>query len=268
MAVIKITDLVKTLEETRATLLSAMNGDGIVSRADLRRLLEQTDDLVQRRFLEYFYAFLRKLENRPRMRVTAEVIDNGIDFIQQQIIPNFEIQQSFSPETNQKIAQLHESALPIAMELIRVTKDNVVLSPREVSDNIAQLQEGLFFDDYGSEAAIPIESFFLEHPVQPLSPDSFASALGIDPNTPKGKVERFDPAERVFLRFVEQHFYPQLSDKAQTVVDLMLDNLSDHTIIVIGQDNHPDLESNHPVYVVGMGPNGNLAGFQSVVIWT
>ena len=264
----KITDLIHTLNATRAALLAASDGDGIVSRNDLKLLLGRTEDPMEGRFLEFFYDFLRKLEDRPRMRVTEDVIDRGIAYIQDQIIPQFEIEESFSQSTNQEIARLHKSALPMAMELIRFTTHNVTLNPREVSEQIAPLTEGLFFDDYGSEAVMSIESFFLEHPPQELSPTSFAEALGIDPTTPKGKIERFDSADRVLLTFVEQHVWSGNADQAQAVVDLMNENLTDHTIIVVGQDNHPDLESNHPVYVVGMGGNGNLAGFTSFVIWT
>ncbi len=268
MALIKIIDLINSLKDTRSTLLSATDGDGMVSRADLKRLLQQTEDPQKRRFLEFFYNFLLDLENRPRMRVTEEVIDKGIAFIQDQIIPNFEIKERFTLSTNQEIAQLHESAFPMAMELLRITANNVVLSPHEVSERIAQLTEGLLFDDYGSEAAIAIESFFLEHPGRSLSPDSFTKALGVDPNTPKGMVARFESADRALLTFTEQHFRSGFSDRAQTLVELMQANLSDLKIIILGMDNHPDLESNHPVYVLGIGYNGNLAGFKSMVIWT
>jgi len=268
MAQINLTDLSNTLEHTRTTLLSAMNGDGIVSRADLKRLFEATEDPTKQRFLEFFYDFLIKVENRPRMRVTEEVIDKGIAFIQTQIIPYFEIKEQLSLSTRQQIAQLHEAALPIAMELIRTTVQDVRLTPQEVYDQIAPLTAGLLFDDYGSEAAIAIEPFFLEHPAQPLSPISFTHALGVDPGTPKGKVERFESADRVLLTFVEQHVRSGLSHRAQSLVELMQAHLNDLKIIILGEDNHPDLESNHPVYVVGMGQNGNLAGFESVVIWT
>ena len=268
MASIKIVDLVNTLEDTRATLLAATNGDGIVSRADLRRMLQRTEDPLKARFLEFFYRFLLELENRPRMRVTEDVIDRGIAFIQEQIIPLFEIKTSFQSGTNQKIAQIHKSALPMAMELIRVTADNIVLPPRIVSEQISQLTEGLYFDDYGSEAAIAISPFFLEHEPDTLSPDSFVAAIGVDPDTPRGTVARFEAADRVLLTFVEQHVWSGLSDQAGAVVELMQANLSDLTIVILGLDNHPDLESNHPVYVVGIGPNGNIAGFESVVIWT
>ena len=132
MAQITFTDLVNTLAETRSTLLSASKGDGIVSRADLKNLLQQTEDPLESRFIEFFYGFLLKLENRSGVRVTEEVIDRGISFLKDEIIPNFEIRDSFSQDTNQRIAQVHEAALPVSMELLRTTKNRSNLSPREV----------------------------------------------------------------------------------------------------------------------------------------
>ncbi len=268
MASVKFSDLLNTLDATRTTLLAAANGDGIVSRADLKNLLRQTEDPLKKRFLEFFFGFLVKLEDRPRMRVTEAIIDKGIAFIQEQIIPHFEIKENFTQSTNQQIAETHAAAFPMAMELIRFTANQSTLSPKAVSDQIAEFSEGLLFDDYGSEAAIGIEAFFLEHPDGTLTPASFVQALGVDPNTPKGTVSRFDPADGVLLTFVDQHFHSGKADQAKKLVDLMQSHLEDLTIIVMGEDNHPDLESNHPVYVVGVGPNGDLAGFQSVVIWT
>ncbi|MEO1654052.1 MAG: hypothetical protein AAFU64_10930, partial [Bacteroidota bacterium] len=203
MALIKITDLQNTLEDTRKTLLSATNGDGIISRDDLKVLLEQTEDPLQKGFIDFFYHFLIKLEDRPRMRVTEEVIDRGIRFIQEQIIPHFEIKDSFSLPTQEKIAQVHKAALPMAMNLIRHTANQVLLSPLEVSQEIASLSEGLFFDDYGSEAAIGIESFFMEYPPEPFSPRLFVETLGIHPDTPRGQVARIEPANRALLTFIE-----------------------------------------------------------------
>lgn len=268
MALIRFIDLIKTLEKTRTTLLAASNGDGMVSRLDLKNLVEQTEDPFEQRFLELFYGFLIKLEDRPRMRVTKDVIDRGINFIQEQIIPNFEISEDFSLSTNQKISQTHPAAFPIAMELLRLTSSQSIPSPQEISEQIAPMTEGLYFDDYGSEAAIGIEAFYLAHPDEPLSPQSFVAALDLDPETPKGKVARFEPADQVLLTFMEQHVHTGLADRARTLVELMLANLEEISIIILGEDNHPDLESNHPVYVIGQGDNGDLAGFSSVVVWT
>lgn len=266
MALVTINDLKNTLEKTGDTLLSAANGDGIVSRYDFQRLLDGTEDAMEKAFLEYFYNFLILLEDRSGVRVTRAVIDDGIAFVKEQIMPNFEVKLRFTQQTNQKIAQINELAFPMAEELLKITDYRQTLSPREVSEQIGQYTGELFFDDLGSEAAIPIAPFFLEHSSPTLSPKSFVEALGLNPDEPKGMVSRFESADLILQRFIDKH-NDELAPKARAVVELMEENLSDLTAIVLGEEYTSVYESSHPVYVVGIGLNGNLAGFESTVIW-
>ncbi|NJL76131.1 MAG: hypothetical protein HC892_15060 [Saprospiraceae bacterium] len=267
MSLITINALANTLETTSNALLSVANGDGIVSRDDFQRLLEQTEDAMEKAFLDYFYNFLILLEDRSGVRVTRAVIDNGIAFIKEQVMPNFEVKLRFTQQTNQKIAEINELAFPMAEELLKITDYRQTLSPREVSEQIGQYTGALFFDDLGSEAAILITPFFLEHSIPDLSPKSFVEALGLNPDEPKGIVSRFESADFILYRFIDKH-NEELAPKARAVVELMEENLSDLTAIVLGEDYSSVYESNHPVYLVGIGLNGNLAGFESTVIWT
>lgn len=267
MALITINHLENVLATTCDTLLSAANGDGIVSREDFQRLLEQTEDATEKAFLEHFYNFLIQLEDRSNVRVTQEVIDSGIAFIKKEIMPNFEVKLRFTQKTNQRIASINELAFPMAEELLKITDYRQTLSPLEVSEAIGQYTGELFFDDLGSEAAIPITPFFLEHSSPVLSPKSFVEALGLNPDEPKAIVSRYESAELILQRFIDKHD-EALKPKARGVVELMEENLSDLTAIVLGEEFTPEYESNHPVYVVGIGGNGNLAGFDAFVIWT
>lgn len=267
MALITINDLEQTLETTCTTLLLAADGDGIVSRNDFQQLLEQTEDAMEKAFLEHFYTFLIQLENRSNVRVTQEVIDKGIAFIKGEIMPNFEVKLQFTQKTNQRIADINTLAFPMTEELLKITNYRQTLSPKEVSEAIGAYSDGLFFDDLGSEAAIPIAPFFLEHSSSDLSPNSFVEALGLHPEEPKGIVSRFESADFILQRFIDKHD-EALQSKARAVVELMEENLSQLTVIVLGEEFTPVYESNHPVYVVGIGQNENLAGFDSRVIWT
>ena len=114
MALLTISSLENTLETTRETLLSAADGDGIVSRDDFQHLLEQTEDAMEKAFLEHFYGFLIQLEDRSGVRVTRAVIDDGIAFIKEQIMPHFEVKLRFTQQTNQKIAEINALAFPIS----------------------------------------------------------------------------------------------------------------------------------------------------------
>ncbi len=267
MALITINDLENTLTKTCETLLSAANGDGIVSREDFQQLFDQTEDAMEKAFLEHFYNFLIQLEDRSGVRVTGGVIDDGSAFIKEQIMPNFEVKLRFTEKTNQKIAQINQLAFPMAEELLKITDYHQTLSPLEVSEEIGAYTGELFFDDLGSEAAIPITPFFLEHSSPSLSPKTFVEALGLNPDEPKGIVSRFEPAGLILQNFIDKHS-DELVPKARAVVELLEENLSDLTAIVLGEEYTPVYESNHPVYVVGVGLNGDLAGFEAFVVWT
>ena len=260
-------DIENTLQDTRDTLLAAASGDGMVSRVDFEALLEQTADPLQRNFIDFFYEFLIKLEDRPRMRVTEDIIDKGIAFIQQQLIPTFEVKTNFTLATKQQIAEISDLALPVTEELLKITAANVLISPHEVYEQIGQYTGELFFDDLGSEAGIQIEPFFLEYSGTTISPRAFVEALGIDPDIPVGEVSRFIDAEEILYRFIDKSG-PELEEKARSVVELMRENLNDLKVIVLGSEFTPEYESNHPVYVVGLGQSGNIAGFTSFVVWT
>ena len=268
MSRITLQNLWNTLEDTRATLLDAGGKDGMVSRKDFRALIDRQDSEAHKSFLQFFYTFVRQLEDRPNMRVTAEVIERAITFIEEQIIPNFEIAEQFSNQTNQTIAQIHDAAYPMAQNLIRITKENKKLTTFEVAEEISLFTESLFFDDFGSESSEPIEAFYLEANIVELTPESFAKALELDPNNPSDKIERFADAQEPLMNFVDQHFHFGLADKAQAIVDLMGNFLTQKKVIILGEDYNPDVPPEHPVFVIGVGKDGNIAGFKSSVIWT
>ncbi len=268
MAKITLQDLWNTLEDTRATLLEAGGQDGMVSRKDFQTLIEQQPSEKHKSFLQFFYTFIRQLEDRPYMRVTAEVIERAITFIEEQIIPNFEIADQFSNQANQKIAQMHDAAYPMALNLIRITQEKKELDTFEVAEEISLYTESLFFDDFGSEAGEPIEAFYQEANIFELTEATFAEALELDPKDPKEKIVRFAPADEALLNFVAQHFRFGLADKADAIVELMNTFLTQITVIILGEDYNPEVPPQHPVFVVGIGKDGNLAGFKSQVIWT
>lgn len=271
MALLTINDLQNTLDNTRETLLSATDGDGIVSREDFEQLSDETEDQLEKDFLRIFYHdFLLKLDDKSGVRVTAALIDRGMDFIHEQIVPHLSIEITSSRQTEENIAIQHDEAFEISHKLLTFTKDNVALNAHELRDQIGALSEGLYFDDLGSEAAIAINAFFLEHLYLAISPESFIHDLGLDPASPQAAVSRFldrGGAGLILHRFIDKH-EGELRDKARAVVKLMEENLTDIKVITLGEPNLGAYDSEHPLYVIGRGKDGNIAGFESRVIWT
>ena len=170
MAEITLQDLRDILDETRDKLLRAGGVDGIVSRKDVKRLIESESSELRRSFLEFFYSFLRQLEDRPHSRVTREVIDKGIAFIENSIFPHLEIAATFSDQAKQRISQTHPAAYALSQQLIRVASSDPIFSSLQVSEEIAALTDNLFFDDLGSEASEPIHAYYKERQYPTFEP--------------------------------------------------------------------------------------------------
>ncbi len=269
MAHITFQDVLNTLEASKQKLLAAGGEDKQVSRDDLKRLLEEESSEQERAFLRLFYRFLRILEgDRPRMRVTEEVLENGTQYIQQQLLPLFEISDTFTSLTNQKLVRLKPAAYPLAMELLRTTRENTKMTTKEVAELISENTSNLFFDDFGSESSEPIEAFYLEANLEAITPETFRETLDLSLTDPKDTIARFESADKALLIFIEQHFRFGLAEQARSIVDTMKANLDQLSVIILGEDYNADVPAEHPVFVIGLGMDGDLAGFKSQVIWT
>ena len=275
MAALSFQSLQLQLNAVKSLLLAAGGKDGVVSRRDLKNLIERETSEELRAFLQLFYHFLIKLENRSGVRVTESVIENACKLIEEQVFPMLEIQTELTEEVRSNIVQVHPSALALTNQLFRLTGNaqgtygsSMSLSTKEVSAKIAQHTEGPFFDDFGSEASIAITAFYQEASIKHLNPGSFAEALSLKPEDPAEKVERFELADEALMNFVDMNEQFGYGNQARQIRDLMKDHLTQLSIIIIGEDGNSRVASEHPVYVVGVGVDGDLAGFRSTVVWT
>jgi hypothetical protein len=268
MARIQLKDLYANLDWAREQLLQVAEKDGMVSRQDFRELVDQLDDTSQVRFLEMLYQFFRKLEDRPRMRVTRSVIENGVAYIRDHVLPEFEIADFFTTLAKQDIAKVHDYALPLANQLRRAAEENKGLTAEDVALRIAAYTEGLFFDDFGSESSESIEAYYQAANLTEMTPESFAAALDLDQSDPTQKITTFTEADEVFMVFIDQHFRFGTAERAIAIVDLMRANLTDLYVVILGADDQPGVSSKHPTYVVGLGKDGSMAGFTTNVVWT
>jgi len=268
MTALTLLDLHNALNRIRQKLLIAAGTDGMVSQKDLRQLTAEAPSETERLFYRVFYKFIKDLENRPNMRVTEEIIDQGVEFIKERLLPHFEIAPRFSEKAIQQLQATHPQGYSLSVQLQRLAAHMVQLPTQVLAEQISQLTDGLIFDDFGSEADQPIKAFYLEADLQELTPTTFVDALGLDPDDPKRTVARFVDAEEAFWLFIDLQRFTKKVAEAQRIVSLMRTNLVRNSVIILGEDNNPALESQHPLYVVGLGSDGDLAGFQSQVIWT
>lgn len=152
-------------------------------------------------------------------------------------------------------------AMPATPATIAATGD-------EVHSKFTALLPKFTFDGLlGSEGGEPVESvppFRLNTPTP--TGDELATALGHNPSTDQGFVQRFKAADPALIKeFLESQGAPP-ADIA--MVGGLLRGLSDLRLLIVGKDGAPNVDANHPTYIVGTATDGAIVGLKTGVIWT
>lgn len=142
-------------------------------------------------------------------------------------------------------ADLHGAA-----EEVRRRDPGGLVTVREVAAVVGERLEPVLVG--GTFAAMP-------------SGDDLARALGHDPATDTGFVERFRRPDARFLDELRDSNGSTSDAKAAT--DL-LRGLADLRVLIVGKDGGRHVSPNHPTYVVGRAQDGAVVGFKTGVIWT
>lgn len=143
------------------------------------------------------------------------------------------------------------------------------MTEKEVFEFLSANADGLIFDYMGSEGGAPLEAVHISAGLDAFTQDAFIQIMGLDPSTPQGMVSRFADPEEFYEVFADTHSHmgDGLSEKAQSIVDVMRNHLRDVAVIVVGKEGY-DVEPERPAYVLGLGSEHNLVGFKTEVVWT
>jgi len=124
-----------------------------------------------------------------------------------------------------------------------------------------------FFDGLlGSEGGEKVTAVLLPAMPWPASGDALARALGHDPGTEPGQVERYKAADATLIK----DFLGQQQAPAADVAEVagLLRGLEDVRVLIIGKDGGANVDANHPTYLVGAAKDGTIVGIKTGVIWT
>ena len=141
------------------------------------------------------------------------------------------------------------------------------LSSLEVETQLKAHTASMFFDGIlGSEGGEPISVVRLTTPVSsPPVANELAIALGHDPSTDKGFVERFKAVDLSLLTEIQES-NGNTPDAKATIA--LLKGLTDLRVLIVGKDGTPGVDANHPTYFVGKAADGQTVGIKTGVIWT
>jgi hypothetical protein len=137
-------------------------------------------------------------------------------------------------------------------------------------DSLVELGDGLYFPAWANEADANLSVFRKDADLQELTPESFSAAMGLDPSNPVEAIELWHQGRPDYDWIFELYEdYEQLAalESFKTLHMFMEAQLTHITHIVVSLDgSRPDSE--YPVYFVGLTPDGDILGFQTVTIWT
>ena len=132
---------------------------------------------------------------------------------------------------------------------------------------LERLSLGMRFDDLGFEGDQAVNAFCSDGVVVgPLDRASFSTTVGI----PEHEVRRFERGGQSLHRFVQVMslpvFGPDAGRRAEQIVELMMGNLRDISVVVGTGDGEQTCE--FPTWIVGAADDGRLVGLKSAVVWT
>jgi hypothetical protein len=256
------------LQEAAKHLMRAAGQDEKLTTREFRQKLNSLSGEM-RDLTEALYLFVVEIDKQGVNNITEKDIESAVLRIKSDIFPKYVVSEHVMSETDQNKVQemAPKTGVNLALQLYQTARAAQVIPAAQVFVQIQGLTKDLFFDYLGSEASMPIEAVHIPSNLTVLSETTFAQVLGLDQSKPNEVIARYREAQTFFPIFVRQHLDFGLDTQAQAIVDLMVNNLRQHIIVVQGEDNS-SVGAEHPVYVVGLAGDGSLVGFKSTVIWT
>jgi hypothetical protein len=239
-------------------IVEAGGADGITSRAEIRRKIAALTG-PERDLVDFFYRFIVRRGGNPSERVDRGDIEAALAAAREELVAAFDTNDNgLSADEVAKMPPLGRLAVKVARRRQR--------NGEELSNHFEALAFHLEFDDFGTElTGERFLSFYAPAQLETLTAPAFIAALGLDPETPEGRIARTESAAEFFQRLIEQHT-PGQTAQAVAVAQAMQSTLSDLRVYIVGQD--PEAGPIHPVYIVGLAPDGSLAGLRTRVKWS
>ncbi|MEO0897377.1 MAG: nuclease [Bacteroidota bacterium] len=266
MARLAKADIHKALDKAANHILEAGGSDGITSREDIRKKLTQLQG-VERRLVDVFYRFMDHRDASSGARITKKDVEETVAYAKARMIDKYDLNQNgLSKDEISKMSLTGKLAVAFARILKRAALINDDTKSKALTQQIDELAPNLYFDDFGSEAAIQIKSFYLDTKLGELTEANFNKVLDLDPSDPNQQLARFEEIGDFWEAFVDVQM-EEYKAQARDLVELLRANLTGMRVIIQGADN-VSVDSEHPVYVVGLTPWGDIVGFESFVVWT
>lgn len=231
--------------------------DGITSRAEIRRKIGELNG-VERDLVDFFYRFILRQGAGASERVTRTDIDAALATAREQLVAAFDTD-------NNGLSSDEIAAMPLLGRIAVKVARRRTRTGEELAANFEALAFSLVFDDYSSE--LHGERFLSFHQpgnLSELTAHTFREALGLHSDDPKQALARIEDTDRFFAHLAEAHT-PGQTAQAVALAQAMQSSLTDLKVFIVGHDGTGPI---HPVYIVGLAPDGSVAGLRARVQWS
>lgn len=270
MARLSKADVHKALDKAAQHILDSRGDDYVASRSDIRRKLKELSG-VERELTDIFYRFMDNRDYRPGARITKTDVEDTLAYAKEKLIDRYDLNNNgLSQAEIEEMSLTGRLATIFAYQLKKAAVYESIENSEDLLEVLKEMGDGLLFDAYGSEASNVFKVFHQEADVSYLNERTFSEALGLDPSKPEEEVERFDQGRAAYFdKLAVSYGGPFETDFAQfneltTFMELLLKQV---TVVVVGRDGFSPT-SVYPLYWVGIGPDGDVVGFETEVVWT
>ncbi len=245
----------------------AAGPDGITSRFDIRQKLERLEG-SEKALVDIFYRFIDHRDYRKGARITETDIASAVEYARIHMVDKYDLQRNgLSKEEISNMSTTGKLAVQLARTLKRAGHVSSKPGPAEIAAELESLAEGLWLDDFGSEAEMGTKGFFQAADVTEITAKSLTDALDLDPSDINQRVERLFSPGMFWERFIDLNAFYENEDQADDLREYMQAHTRDIKVIILGEDIS-SADSEHRVLVIGITREKDLAGFESFVVWT
>ena len=262
------------LERAAKNIISARGDDPFVSRKDIRNKLKELKG-TEKRLTEIFYRFMDHRDYKAGARITQKDVDATLEYAKTYLVDNYDLNQNgLSKSEIEKMSLTGKLAVQFAKELKRAGAEESLKTSESILEVLTELGKDLLFLGYGSEGDMPLVPFHKEASLTELTEETFYETMGLDPKDKNDELAIFEPGLYQLEDWMLDGYY-QLDDQrgwtrlpqVVQLIQFMKSCLKDIHVAIVGRDEYP-VNPEHPAYWVGVGPDGDLVGFKSSVIWT
>ncbi len=255
------------LEKAAQNILGATGDDPIVSRKDIRRKLKELEG-VEQQLTGVFYRFMDHRDAKPGARITRKDIDDTLAYAKEKLVDAYDVNNN-----GLSVAEIAKMSFTARLAVrYAILQDQAIeeTTTQELYDRLSELGNDLYFPAWANEADAYLSVFRQDADLKALTPENFSAALGLDSSNKEEAIQLWHQGrpnyEWIFELYEE---YEQLAalESFKTLHMFMEQYLTHLTHIVVGLDG-ARRDSEYPVYFVGLTPEGDILGFQTITIWT